>query len=155
MTINVGDKAPNFLLKSQQGKSFSLESFSRKWLVVYFYPKDATPGCTLEANNFQARYGDFKALDAEIVGVSKDSLTSHTKFAEKQGLTFPLLSDDMGEMCEAYGVWVEKSMYGRTYMGIDRATFLVDPDGVIQQIWRKVKVKGHVEKVLDAVKGLQ
>ena len=124
-------------------------------VVLYFYPKDDTPGCTKEACGFRDAFPDFSALNATIVGVSKDTVTKHDKFKAKYELPFHLASDEDGSLCEAYGTWVEKSMYGKKYMGIERATFLIDASGVIQGIWRKVKVNGHVEEVLEASRALK
>lgn len=123
-------------------------------MVIYFYPKDATPGCTIEANDFKNLKAEFDAAHTVILGVSKDSCASHDKFVAKQGLNFALISDEEGNMCEDYGVWIEKNMYGKKYMGIQRATFLVNAEGNIAQIWPKVKVAGHAEEVLEAAKNL-
>lgn len=123
-------------------------------MVLYFYPKDDTSGCTREANEFSARAADFSAAGAVVVGVSKDSVTSHDKFRAKHGLDLVLLSDEGSDVAERFGVWGEKSMYGRKYMGIDRSTFLIDATGTVAQVWRKVKVPGHVDAVLAAVKAL-
>jgi len=122
--------------------------------VLYFYPKDSTPGCTKESCGFRDAMPDFSESGAVILGVSKDSVARHDKFKAKYELPFTLLSDGDGAICEAYGTWVEKSLYGRKYMGIERATFLIDEKGVVQAVWRKVKVKGHVEQVLEAVRRL-
>jgi peroxiredoxin Q/BCP len=134
------------------GGSVSLKDLKGKKVVLYFYPKDDTPGCTKEACGFRDALPDFSGADAEIIGVSKDSVAKHDKFKAKHELPFTLASDEDGSVCEAYGTWVEKSMYGRKYMGIDRATFLIGPDGKIAQVWRKVKVPGHVEEVLEAAR---
>jgi len=154
MSVDAGDKAPGFDLPTDGGGRVRLEDFRGKPVVLYFYPKDDTPGCTKEAQGFTAAYQEFRAAGAEVVGVSKDSVASHQKFKEKYELTFPLGADEDGKVVEAYGVWVEKSMYGRSYMGIERATFLIDGDGVIQKTWRQVKVPGHVEEVLAATTAL-
>lgn len=122
-------------------------------MVLYFYPKDDTSGCTKEARAFRDAIADFDAIQTMVVGVSKDSAAKHDKFKAKHDLTFPLISDEDGTLCEAFGVWVEKSMYGRKYMGIERATFLIDGDGTIRRVWRKVKVTGHVDQVLQVAKG--
>lgn len=151
---DVGKKAPAFTLPDADGKKVSLKDFKGQPLVVYFYPKDDTPGCTTEAKDFTALAAKFKKAGAAVIGISKDSVARHKKFADKHDLKVILLSDEDGEVCEKYGVWVEKSLYGRTYMGIERATFLVDGNGVIRQVWRKVKVKGHAQEVLDAVQAL-
>ena len=151
---DVGDKAPNFKMPTDGGGEVSLKGLKGRKVVLYFYPKDDTPGCTKEACGFRDALPDFSKLDAEIIGVSKDSVAKHDKFKAKFELPFALASDEDGSVCEAYGTWVEKSMYGRKYMGIDRATFLIDEKGVIRGAWRKVKVPGHVEAVLAAAQGL-
>jgi peroxiredoxin Q/BCP len=132
----------------------TLAAFAGKPLVLYFYPKDDTPGCTTEAQAFTALAADFASAGAAVVGVSRDSVTAHAKFRAKYGLSVELGADDSGAVTEAYGVWVEKSMYGKKYMGIERATFLIAADGRIAQVWRKVKVPGHAAAVLDAVRAL-
>lgn len=154
MTIAVGAKAPDFSLPATDGKIFSLADFKGKKVVIYFYPKDDTSGCTLEAHDFQKLLNDFSSAETSVLGVSPDSLKSHDKFCGKHGLTFPLLSDEEKVMLSAYGVWVEKSMYGRKYMGVERTTVLVDEQGTIARIWNKVKVPGHAEEVLAAAKEL-
>ncbi len=151
---DVGDKAPNFKMPTDGGGEVSLKGLKGRKFVLYFYPKDDTPGCTKEACGFRDALPDFSAIDAEIIGVSKDSVAKHDKFKAKYELPFALASDEDGSVCEAYGTWVEKSMYGRKYMGIDRATFLIDEKGVIRGAWRKVKVPGHVEAVLEAAQEL-
>ena len=151
---DVGDKAPNFKMPTDGGGEVSLKGLKGRKVVLYFYPKDDTPGCTKEACGFRDALPDFSKIDAEIIGVSKDSVAKHDKFKAKFELPFALASDEDGAVCEAYGTWVEKSMYGRKYMGIDRATFLIDEKGVIRGAWRKVKVPGHVEAVLEAAQGL-
>ncbi len=153
MAIDVGSPAPDFTLDSADGP-LRLADFAGRKLVLYFYPKDDTPGCTTEAIQFTALAADFAATGAAVVGVSKDSVASHTKFAGKHGLAVQLGSDPDGICIEAYGAWVEKAMYGRTYMGIERSTFLIGADGRIAAIWRKVKVKGHAEAVLQAAQQL-
>lgn len=152
MTLNIGDKAPSFSAESDEGDIISLSSLKGKTFVLYFYPKDDTSGCTKEACTFTENISAFNKLGVTVLGISKDSIASHRKFKEKYGLKFPLLSDADGKICEAYGTWIEKSMYGRKYMGIDRATFIIGADGKIQAVWRKVKVPGHIEAVLDALK---
>ena len=144
-------KAPDFKLPAVPGGEASLSDYTGKPLVLYFYPKDDTPGCTNEALDFSAHAEAFADLGASIVGISRDSLKKHDAFREKHGLTITLASDEDGSVCEAYGVWVEKSMYGRKYMGIERATFLIGPDGTVRKVWRKVKVKGHAEAVLETL----
>ena len=147
-----GAKAPAFSIETTDGKK-QLSSYKGKHLVLYFYPKDDTPGCTNEAKDFSALAPDFAAVGAEILGVSRDTLAKHGKFTEKHDLKIPLGADEDGSVCEAFGVWVEKNMYGRTYMGIARSTFLIEPDGKIKRIWPKVRVKGHAEEVLASLKG--
>ena len=155
MTLTPGTPAPTFTaLPTDGGGTVSLSDLAGKVVVLYFYPKDMTSGCTKQAEAFRDLYPAFEAAGAVIVGVSKDSVKRHDTFREKHALPFPLISDEEGTLCEAYGVWVEKSMYGRKYMGIDRSTFLIDRDGVIRHIWRKVKVPGHGDAVLEAVRGL-
>jgi peroxiredoxin Q/BCP len=149
MTLKVGDKAPEFTLLSDQEESVSLKSLRGKKFVLYFYPKDSTPGCTREACDFRDQFAVFKKHGVEIFGVSKDSAKSHTKFKEKYELPFALLVDDNADVCEAYGVVDKKSMFGKTFLGITRTTFLIDEKGIIQAIWRKVKVTGHVEQILN------
>jgi peroxiredoxin Q/BCP len=151
MSLQPGDAAPDFDLPSDGGGHLRLADFKGKKLVLYFYPKDDTSGCTSEAQAFTAAADDFKAAGAAVVGVSKDSVKSHDKFKAKYELNFPLGSDAEGKAVEAYGVWVEKSMYGRKYMGIERATYLIDGQGRIAKVWRKVKVTGHAAEVLKAV----
>lgn len=154
MAVDAGQQAPGFDLPTDGGGRVRLKDFKGRPVVLYFYPKDDTSGCTKEATGFAAAHADFRAAGAEIIGVSKDDVTSHDKFKAKYGLPFPLASDEDGKVVEAYGVWVEKSMYGRRYMGIDRSTFLIDGEGTIRQAWRQVKVPGHVEEVLAAMKAL-
>ena len=152
--MQIGDQFPKFTLPRDGGGSMSLADFKGQKLVLFLYPKDDTPGCTLESIEFTARSEDFAAAGATIVGLSKDSAASHDKFIKKHDLGMPLLSDEAGSLLETLGCWVEKNMYGRTYMGIERTTFLIDEAGVIRHIWNKVKVKGHVDAVLEAVKTL-
>lgn len=154
MSLEIGDKAPEFTLPTNGGGEFSLAAQAGKPVVLYFYPKDLTSGCTKEAEAFRDHYAEFQDAGAVIVGASKDPIKKHDQFVEKHDLPFPLVSDEEGSLCDAYGVWVEKSMYGRKYMGIERATYLIAADGTIAQIWRKVKVTGHVAAVLKAVKAL-
>ena len=150
MSLKVGDKAPDFTLPTDGGGKVSLKDLKGKKRVLYFYPKDDTPGCTTEACGFRDALPDFSKVKAAIVGISKDSAASHDRFKAKFKLPFPLASDEDGTVCEAYGTWVEKSMYGKTYMGIERSTFLIDETGVIRNIWRKVKADGHAAEVLAA-----
>ncbi len=154
MSLEVGDKAPNFNLPTDGGGNISLKDLKGETVILYFYPKDDTPGCTKEACGFRDALPDFSKAKAKVIGVSKDPVKKHDKFKDKYDLTFPLASDEDGAVCEAYGAWVEKSMYGRKYMGIDRSTFLIDGKGVIRGIWRKVKVPGHVDEVLKATQAL-
>lgn len=153
-TLQPGDSAPMITLPRDGGETVSLADFAGKAVVLYFYPKDDTPGCTKEAQSFTDMVDDFAGAGAVILGVSKDPVKKHDKFRDKYDLKIALLSDEEGDVCEQYGVWVEKSMYGKTYFGIERATFLIRPDGKIAQVWRKVKVPGHAEAVLEAVKAL-
>lgn len=155
MEIAVGKKAPGFTMPANGGRDISLNAYKGKALVLYFYPKDDTPGCTKEAIGFTEAQAKFERAGAAILGVSKDTAAKHDKFIDKHGLKIDLASDEDGSVLEAYGVWVEKNMYGRKYMGIERATFLIDAKGVIREIWRKVRVPGHVEAVLERVKELQ
>ena len=152
MTLSIGDKAPDFSMPSDGGGTVSLSDFKGRYLVLYFYPKDDTPGCRKEAIGFTESKAEFDALNASILGVSKDTPAKHDKFIAKHDLKVALGSDESGEMIEGYGVWVEKNMYGKKYMGIERATYLIGPDGNILEIWRKVRVKDHVSAVLTAVK---
>lgn len=151
---DIGTLAPDFTLPRDGGGEISLSALRGGKVVLYFYPKDDTPGCTLEALDFTARAADFAAAGASVIGVSKDSITKHEKFVKKHALGIALVSDENGSVCEDYGVWVEKSMYGKTYMGIERASFLIDAEGRIAREWRKVKVAGHVDEVLAAVQDL-
>ncbi|MEQ8195371.1 MAG: thioredoxin-dependent thiol peroxidase [Rhodospirillales bacterium] len=155
MALKIGDKAPAFNLPTDGGGTLALKDLKGKKIVLYFYPKDNTSGCTKEAEAFRDSIRKFKTAGAEVVGVSKDSVKSHDSFKSKFKLPFTLVSDEDCELCKAYGVWVKKSMYGRQYMGIERATFLIDGKGKIGQIWHKVKIPGHAEEVLEAVKALK
>jgi peroxiredoxin Q/BCP len=154
MTVDVGEAAPDFDLPADGGGRIRLADFKGEPLVLYFYPKDNTPGCTKEAQGFAAAYGEFQTAGVEVVGISKDSVASHDKFKAKFELPFPLASDEAGGVVEAYGSWVEKSMYGKKYMGIDRSTFLIDRDGILRGVWRKVAVPGHVAEVLELARAL-
>ncbi|KIN77403.1 peroxiredoxin [Sulfitobacter mediterraneus] len=146
--------APDFSLAVTGGGTVSLADLKGTPVVLFFYPRDDTPGCTKESIGFSEHLADFEAAGAKVFGISRDTMAKHDKFTAKHDLTVPLLSDENGEMTEAYGVWVEKNMYGKKSMGIERATYLIDAQGDIAKIWRKVKVSGHVEAVLDAVKAL-
>lgn len=153
-SLGIGDQAPAFELATDGGGQVSSHSLTGRWIVLYFYPKDDTPGCTKEAVAFTERAAEFDARGATIVGVSKDSVEKHDKFKAKHGLSVILASDPDGAVIEAFGVWVEKNMYGRKMMGIERATYLIDPDGVVRAVWRKVRVPGHVDAVYDALADL-
>ena len=156
MTVEVGAKAPAFTLPSIQGGTVALADFASKQpVVLYFYPKDATPGCTTEACDFRDNSERIKTLGVAVLGVSPDSLGSHEKFIENQTLNFPLLADEGHAVCEQFGVWVEKSNYGKKYLGVERSTFLIDQAGRIARVWRQVKVAGHVDEVLAAVAELK
>jgi len=152
MTATIGKPAPDFTLPTDGAGEVKLSELKGKKVVLYFYPKDLTPGCTTESCDFRDRYRDFSGLDAEIIGISKDSIARHDKFKQKYDLPFPLASDETDRVCEAYDVWKEKSMYGKKYMGIERSTFLIDAKGVVRGEWRKVKVTGHADEVLMAAK---
>lgn len=154
MTLEIGKKAPAFSMKIDGGEKVSLSELKGKNVILYFYPKDDTTGCTAQACDFRDKLPAFKKLDAVIVGVSRDSVESHNKFKKKYDINFALGSDETGKVTEAYGVWVEKNMYGKKYMGIERSTFIIDANGIIRNIWRKVKVPGHVEEVAKALKQL-
>jgi len=151
--VDIGQPAPPFSLPGAGDKTLALADQAGKWVVVYFYPKDDTPGCTNEARDFTALAEQFAERNAIVIGVSRDTVAKHDKFRAKHDLAVELASDETGEVCEAYGVWVEKNMYGKTYMGIQRATFLIDPKGEIAATWPKVKVKGHAEDVLAKIPG--
>ena len=152
--LAVGNTAPDFDLPVAESESISLKSLKGRNVVLYFYPKDDTPGCTKEAIAFTQAKSDFEAANTTVIGVSADGLKSHEKFSDKHGLEITLASDEEKQAIEAYGIWVEKNMYGKKYMGIERATYLIDADGKIAQIWRKVRVPGHVEKVLEEARNL-
>ena len=152
--VEAGSPAPDFTMPTDGGGSVTLSALKGKSVVLYFYPKDDTSGCTSEACGFRDQFPNFTGVDAVVIGVSKDSVASHDKFKAKYELPFTLASDKETGVAEAYGVWVEKSMYGRKYMGLERATFLIDKDGIVRNVWRKVKVTGHVDAVLKALKAL-
>jgi peroxiredoxin Q/BCP len=154
MALQDGDQAPDFELGRDGGGTLSLADFKGRKLVLYAYPKDDTPGCTQEAIAFNGLRKDFAAADTEILGISPDPVKSHDKFKAKHGLDFPLVADEALGALQAYGIWVEKSMYGRSYMGVERTTFLIDRNGRIARIWRKVKVAGHAEEVLAAARAI-
>jgi peroxiredoxin Q/BCP len=152
-SLKIGDRAPDFSLPASGDQTLSLADFKGRKLVLYFYPKDNTPGCATQAIDFTAAAKAFEAANTAVVGVSADSLKKHDNFITKHQLAIPLISDEDHVALNAYGVWVEKSMYGKKFMGIERATYLISEDGNIAAIWRKVKVKGHIEAVLEAVGG--
>jgi peroxiredoxin len=152
--LKAGDYAPDFTLSTDGGTEITLSNLKGKNVVIYFYPKDDTPGCTQEAKDFTAAKQEFDALDTVLIGVSKDSVECHEKFKEKYNINFSLGSDQQEMVCEAYDCWVEKNMYGKQYMGVQRDSFLIDKAGRIKKVWRKVKVDGHVEEVLNAARGL-
>ena len=154
MSLKTGDQAPDFTLPATGGTTLSLRELRGRKVVLYYYPKDDTSGCTLEAQNFDRLKGEFEAADTEVIGVSPDSLESHAKFRAKYGLDLTLASDEAKAMLQAYGVWAEKSMYGRKYMGVERTTVLIGRDGRIAEVWSKVKVPGHAEEVLKAAQAL-
>lgn len=151
--LKIGSVAPAFTLPTSESKMISLSEFKGKQnVVLYFYPKDDTPGCTQEACDFRDNLARLESAETVVLGISRDPLKSHDKFTQKYSLPFPLLSDEKGEVCEKYGCWKEKSMYGKKYFGIERSTFLIDKEGIIRALWRNVKVPGHVEEVLEQIK---
>lgn len=149
--LSAGDKAPDFTLPGDNNSEISLSDFKGKKTVLYFYPKDDTPGCTQESCDFRDSIKAFEKLGVQIIGISKDSVARHDKFKAKYDLSFPLASDENGDVCERYGTWTEKSMYGKKYMGIERTTFLIDENGKILKVWNKVKVKGHIDEIRAAL----
>jgi peroxiredoxin Q/BCP len=153
MALQVGDRAPDFTMPTVSGGTVSLDDLRGKKVVLYFYPKDDTPGCTIEACSFRDNLPNFQGANAEVIGVSRDNTESHQAFRDKYGLNFTLASDDTGEVTEAFGVWREKNMYGKTFMGIQRSTFLIDENGNIAKIWPSVSVEGHSKEVLAAING--
>ena len=153
--MQIGDRAPDFTLKNQSEEDVSLSEYAGSWLVLYFYPKDNTSGCTLEAKEFTCLVDNFSDINAMVIGVSKDSIQSHNNFIAKHDLGIELLSDPEHEVMETYGVWQMKKLYGREFMGVVRSTFLISPEGEIAHVWYKVKAKGHAEKVLETLKELQ
>jgi peroxiredoxin Q/BCP len=154
MTVDVGQKAPDFTMPTNGAGSISLAGLKGKKVVLFFYPKDDTPGCTKEACSFRDNLPDFTGVDAVVIGVSKDSAASHDKFVKKYELNFTLASDEKTDVAERYGMWVEKSMYGKKYMGMERSSVLIDGEGVIRAVWRKVKPETHAAEVLAVVKAL-
>lgn len=155
MTVETGLPAPDFLLPDDQGNMLSLKRFQGQPIVLYFYPKDDTPGCVKEACAFQDAMPEFQKLGAMVIGVSRDSADRHIKFKAKYGLAFPLIVDAEATLCQAYGVWKEKIMYGKAKLGVERSTFLIDAKGVVRRVWRKVKVDGHAAEVALALKSLK
>ncbi len=153
--LNVGDKAPDFCLPNQDEEEICLRDIKGRWIVLYFYPKDNTPGCTTEACDFTEALPDFEGLNAIVLGVSPDSPKKHRNFIEKKDLKITLLADEEKELCNAFGVWQLKKNYGREYMGVVRSTFIIDPDGKIAAKWEKVRVKGHVDEVKEKLTALQ
>ena len=153
--MDIGDRIPDLPLALSSGKHASLGDYAGNWLALYFYPKDSTPGCTTEGLDFNALLPKFKRAGAQVLGVSRDSLKSHQNFCSKQGFKFDLVSDGDEAVCNAFGVIQPKKLYGRDYVGIVRSTFLIDPDGVIRQKWQPVKVAGHAQAVLDALKAVK
>jgi peroxiredoxin Q/BCP len=151
VALEIGNIAPDIELPGNSGQLYKLSDYYGKKVVLYFYPKDDTSGCTAQACDFRDRLRDFNILNAVVLGISKDNPKSHDKFVEKYSLTFPLLSDEDGSICEAYETWVEKSMYGKKYFGIERSTFLIDEEGIIRRIWRKIKVADHAKEVFKAI----
>ena len=151
MPLKIGQKAPQFSLPNEKGEKVALKEFKGKKVILYFYPKDMTPGCTTEACDFRDALRKIKRRGAVVLGVSKDSSERHQKFIDKYGLNFPLLSDEEGKVCEKYDVWQEKKLYGKVFMGIVRTTVIIDEDGKIEQLYHKVKVKGHVDQVLEEI----
>jgi peroxiredoxin Q/BCP len=150
--VEVGSKSPNFSLISSDGKKISLSDFTDKKIVIYFYPKDDTPGCTLEANDFKENFSEFEKLNTVIIGISKDNIKQHHNFKTRYNLPFILLSDEKAEVINLYGAWIQKSMFGKKYFGIDRSTFFLDENHIIQKIWNNVKVKNHASEVLNFIK---
>lgn len=153
--MEIGEKVPNIPFKATNGLNTTFEHYRGQWLVIYFYPKDATPGCTIESCDFRDYEKEFSLLNATIVGVSRDSLSSHEKFKAKQALLFDLISDSEETLCQLFDVIKMKSMYGKQIRGIERSTFILDPQGVLRYVWRKVNVKNHIQEVLTMLKTLQ
>jgi len=152
--LQENNKAPQFTVPDQNGNNVSSSDFKGKWIILYFYPKDMTPGCTTESCNFRDEYSVFQQKDIVVLGVSKDSVARHKKFEGKHDLPFPLLSDENGNICEDFGVWQEKSLYGKKYMGIVRSTFIINTEGIIVKVYPKVKVKEHVAEILTDLENL-
>jgi peroxiredoxin Q/BCP len=154
MSVEEGKKAPDFTAPTDGGGKIKLSDLRGRPVILYFYPKDNTSGCTKQACDFRDNLAAFNKAKAQVIGISRDSAKSHDGFKKKFGLTFPLVADEDGKVCEKYGTWVEKSLYGRKYMGIERATFLIDGTGTVRRIWRKVKVPGHIAEVLATAQSL-
>ena len=150
--VEVGDLAPDFSAPNNGGGNSALKHYRGRNLILYFYPKDGTPGCTSEASGFRDHLETFNGLNTSIIGVSRDSLKRHINFSKKNQLNFPLISDADGKICEKYGVWQQKQNYGRSYMGIVRSTFLINSEGSVAEVWKNVRIKGHIEAVIEAVK---
>lgn len=155
MSVTEGQQAPDFALPATDGSTIRLSELRGKKVVLYFYPKDDTPGCTKEACSFRDNLSALQSLGVVVLGASPDSIASHQRFAQKYGLTFPLLADEGAQVATLYGVWKEKKQYGRTYMGIERTTFLIDEEGIVRKVFPKVKVDGHVEEVMEAIRSLE
>jgi peroxiredoxin Q/BCP len=155
VTVDIGDMAPAFKAKDREGKEHSLEDYKGKWVVLYFYPKDNTPGCTIEAMDFTAMRSEFEDMDTVVIGVSPDSEASHQRFTEKKDLDITLLSDPEHQILEPYGAWTEKKLYGKTFLGVVRSTVLIDPEGKVAHHWPKVKAKGHADQVKEMLEGLR
>lgn len=155
MNIEINKKAPDFIGFIDENKTISLKDFLGKWVVLYFYPKDNTSGCTKEACDFRDNMSTLTEEEAIVIGVSPDSISSHKKFAQKHNLNFYLISDTSKEICNLYNVIVEKSMYGKKYLGVERSTFIIDPKGIIKKIYRKVKVEGHIQQIINDLKELK
>lgn len=154
-TLNINDKSPDFILPCDTGDSMSLNDLKGKNIVLYFYPKDDTPGCTQESKDFRDKHAEFARLNTVVLGISRDNIESHEAFKKKYDLPFHLISDEDALALKDYGVWTQKNMFGKKYMGIERSTFLIEKEGKISKIWRKVNVEGHVDEVLDSVRALE
>lgn len=152
MTVEVGHKAPDFTLENQDGEQVTLSQYEGKNIVLYFYPKDMTPGCTTQACDFRDNYNEFNELNTVILGISPDPIERHQKFINKHELPFPLLADTENEVANLYGVWKLKKMFGKEFYGIERSTFIIDTEGIIQKEWRRVRVKGHIDKTIEYIK---
>lgn len=149
--ISIGSKAPDFKIQIEDGTNFTLSDYLGQKVIVYFYPKDNTPGCTTEACDFRESIAQFNQLNCKVLGISRDSVATHVKFKEKYNLNFPLGADEDGTVCQLYGVWVQKSMFGKKYFGVNRATFLIDEDGIVKHIWPNVSVSSHIKDILTVL----